>query len=125
MAKTSTISKVKLKEGNNIDYSIFQIKDIVAREQKLDKNNSIGEGYIAFNNGNISPGSNSVSLGYRNSAAGNTSVALGNGNIADGNYSTTIGVGNKTIAPYQTAHIIQAMWTQVSCHSSLPLPKHH
>ena len=102
MAKTSTVSKVKLKEGNNTDYSIFQIKDIVAREQKLDKNNSIGEGYIAFNNGNISPGSNSVSLGYRNNAAGNTSVALGNGNTADGNYSTAIGVGNKTIAPYQT-----------------------
>lgn len=102
MASTkTTVSKVKLKESGNQDYSTFQIKDQWAREKKLDKDNPVGSGYMKLNGGEKAPGANSVSLGYRNNATGNCAAALGSQNEVAGEFSAAVGLKNKTLYPYQ------------------------
>ena len=88
MANNNTpVSKIK------IDNEIFYIKDILARDSKLNKNNAIGNGRLTFNAENLTQGSNSISLGYLNAAGGNCAFALGSQNNAAAAFSGTLGFG--------------------------------
>ena len=97
MATNGNISKVKVNDNT------FSIKDFVARDNKLDKQNPSSTGYIASNIGDKSAGENSVSLGYHNNATGAAGVALGTQSEAAADYSVAIGYETKTNAPYQHA----------------------
>lgn len=90
----SQIAKIKLRLPGDTTDTIFNIKDLYARESKLDNTNSSGTGYISYN-GIGNKGVNSVSLGYHNTASGNAAAAIGSLNEVTSDFGVGIGRGLK------------------------------